>query len=35
MLWFHCSDGALFYAGTFGLWLVPEEVARWRPGPRL
>jgi hypothetical protein len=35
MLWFHYSDGALFYAGTFGLWLVPEEAARWRPGPRL
>ena len=36
MLWFACPEAAgLFYAGTFGLWLLPEEIARWRPGPRL
>ena len=35
MLWFHCTDGALFYAGSFALALLPDEIARWRPGPRL
>ena len=35
MLWFRCPRAAgLFYAGSFGLWLLPDETARWRPGPR-
>ena len=36
MLWFKCPQAAGdFYAGSFGLWLMPDEIARWRPGPRL
>ena len=36
MLWFACPQASgLFYAGTFGLSLMPDEVARWRPGPQL